>query len=158
MDSETLVKNEKLFYTKVGEMSDEREILNFYERFYNYLKKEISTDEEAEKKFWDLISNLVKWIDSSGVRLKEIATKWNGKLASDCFEFSDWYRKNKNTYLQTEKLGLKFGAIFKKVMEQNDFATKAFCLSVLQSSGIINYYRLKQKTGSKVIEPILVEE
>ena len=135
------------FNDKIKKTESLEETLNLYKRYYNFLyQKVVENEPTAEFYFYSLLSRICKFVRAGGFSSKQVSNKWNGGLAYRTIQFLQWYKKEKdNNSTLSSSFNSKFGVLYESIIEERDFISKIYCLSLLEAEGITKFSNLAKK-------------
>lgn len=137
MDKINLKQVDLRFHSNLKKFSTDEEKWIRFEDYCNWLStKSKEKVKNADYFYWIALLNACKFLKDCSLKAKDISKKWNGSLVHSTYEFCKWARENKKNY--PKEYDLKFGVLFNKIIDETDFATKVYCLSVLQNDKCIN--------------------
>ena len=137
MNKNELLKTLNTFNEKVENEEDNKRLIDLFERCYDWINENISTEESVEMKtqlqnsLYQLMYKLVSTLINRNIKCKEISTAWNGRLVRKVYDLT----KEKNNKSQLSQL-------IGEVEQEKDFPTKAYCYQVLQQDGIVDFSKL----------------
>lgn len=137
MDKIDLKRVDLKFHSKLKELSTDEEKWIRYEDYCNWLSTQ-STEKvkNADYFYWIALLNACKFLKDCSLKAIDVSKKWNSGLVHSTYEFCKWARENKKNY--PKEYDLKLGVLCNKIINETDFATKVYCLSVLQNDKYIN--------------------
>lgn len=142
-----LLETEKKFYSSFSSYKNNSERFNRTKDYFNWITRmlnEVIDNGESEevrqllnKQQAALIFNFVQWLSKEHVYVKEFSTGWNAPLVKRVANFISTYKELKEQ--PKDEQTAKLSSIFKKVMDEQDFATLAYCCQMLQRDDVIDW-------------------
>lgn len=138
MEKEELLEVEQKFYEKLEGKTDVDEIISMYQRFWEWL---VDKDFDDWRPQWRLMRTIQKQIYIHNINCKEHSTKWNGKLVGKigdfCYKFREKNRNMSYSFKNDQPMQVVFGVLMRELYEERDFATVAYCASILKNSKLL---------------------
>lgn len=144
----SLKETEAIFNQKLKETSSVEESLNLFERYYNFLYQKVVDDTPtAEYYFYNLLSKACKFVKGGGFTSKSVSKNWNGGLAYRTIEFLKWYRNEEKgkAFNTNSAYTSKFGVLYESIVNEKDFISKIYCLSMLEAEGLTRFAKLAKE-------------
>lgn len=136
MENVNLRQVDLKFHRELKKLSTDEEKWGRFEDYFNWLKEQVEGNVKNSQYFyWIHLSNACKFLTNSTLRAKEISKKWNGGLVASTYEYCKWTKENGSSQPNEDKL--KVGALISRVLNESDFATRIYCLSVLETNKVI---------------------
>lgn len=137
MDKINLKQVDLRFHSNLKKFSTDEEKWIRFEDYCNWLStKSKEKVKNADYFYWIALLNACKFLKDCSLKAKDISKKWNGSLVHSTYEFCKWAREQKNN--QPTEYDLKLGALCNRILNEEDFTTMVYCLSVLQKDKYIN--------------------
>lgn len=144
MKIEQIKEIDAKFYGFVRDTEDINNVFNKFEGYLNFLNGAINDPSNAEvvetliDMKYNMLYQLVYWMVSNNVIAKQRSTNWNGFLVRQVGDNCKQIRlTNTNGYLSAYTVG-KVMSMIEDIEAEQDFATKAYCYQIIQTTGGIN--------------------
>lgn len=142
---ETMVDFKKSL--KASKSDEER--LNLYERCYWWLNNRPKglSDAERIEAISKLIYSMTRFINESGLRMKDFSKHWDWKTVKDVGTYVSYFKNRresiKNNFNAEEQA--KFAVALNKIEDCKDFHSKAYCYCMVQDGVYdFNCYRFQE--------------
>lgn len=127
------------------------EALQLMEKYYKWVfnngeKQEGEARLAYENAFNQLLYKIAHYVHTKNIKCKELSSGWNPYMVAQVYELSNAKR---NKTLSIEEYNKKLHLVFQRLLDEEDFATKAYCINVLQDDGVINFASLNAKEEPK---------
>lgn len=131
------VFNEQLSIRK----GDANALMELFERYYNYLderfNEEGSDTNEYVLAFMQCCYKIAYTVVQNNIKCRELSNSWNNFLVSRVYNLSSEKRQLKEQY--RKDFNKEVIDLFKQVRQEKDFPTKAYCITVMQNDGLIDF-------------------